>query len=105
MDPESFLEISNQVTKLKMYPYFDVAHSVLCALAVREDLGPGKYAISFFLTLCCLHLTIELLIYRWTRILQKAPTFLLAIHNAGSICRRNGRQWPSRRANAGTVEK
>lgn len=42
MDPESFLEISNQITKLKMYPYFDIAHSVLCALAVRDDLGPGK---------------------------------------------------------------
>lgn len=42
MDPESFLEISNQVTKLKMFPYFDIAHTVLCALAVREDLGPGK---------------------------------------------------------------
>jgi len=42
MDPESFLEIANQITKLKMYPYFDIAHSVLCALAVRDDLGPGK---------------------------------------------------------------
>ncbi|KAK7586138.1 hypothetical protein V9T40_004014 [Parthenolecanium corni] len=46
MDPESFLELSNQVTKLKMYPYFDIAHSVLCALAVREDLGPGGHAFS-----------------------------------------------------------
>lgn len=45
MDPESFLELSNQVTKLKMYPYFDIAHSVLCALAVREDLGPGRLFI------------------------------------------------------------
>lgn len=42
MDPEAFLDLANQVTKLKMFPYFDVAHSVLCALAVREDLGPGK---------------------------------------------------------------
>lgn len=45
MDPESFLEIANQVTKLKMYPYFDIAHSVLCALHVREDLGPGTCLI------------------------------------------------------------
>lgn len=42
MDPEGFLDLANQVTKLKMFPYFDIAHSVLCALAVREDLGPGK---------------------------------------------------------------
>lgn len=42
MDPEAFLDIANQVTKLKMFPYFDIAHSVLCALAVREDLGPGN---------------------------------------------------------------
>ena len=42
MDPEAFLDIANQVTKLKMFPYFDIAHTILCALAVREDLGPGK---------------------------------------------------------------
>lgn len=42
MDPEAFLDIANQVIKLKMFPYFDIAHSVLCALHVREDLGSGK---------------------------------------------------------------
>lgn len=42
MDPEAFLDLANQVIKLKMYPYFDIAHSLLCALAVREDLGAGK---------------------------------------------------------------
>lgn len=42
MDPEAFLDVANQVIKLKMFPYFDVAHSLLCALAVREDLGAGK---------------------------------------------------------------
>uniref|UniRef100_T1HGV4 Uncharacterized protein n=1 Tax=Rhodnius prolixus TaxID=13249 RepID=T1HGV4_RHOPR len=46
MDPEAFLDIANQVTKLKMFPYFDIAHSVLCALHVREDLGPGAHAFS-----------------------------------------------------------
>lgn len=44
MDAEAFLDMANQVVKLKMYPYFDIAHSVLCALHVREDLGPGKRA-------------------------------------------------------------
>ncbi|KAG8336239.1 Trimeric intracellular cation channel type B [Homalodisca vitripennis] len=42
MDPEAFLDLANQVTKLKMFPYFDIAHSVLCALHVREDLGPDS---------------------------------------------------------------
>ncbi|XP_076643851.1 trimeric intracellular cation channel type 1B.1 [Halictus rubicundus] len=46
MDPEAFLDMANQFIKLKMYPYFDIAHSVLCALHVREDLGPGAQAFS-----------------------------------------------------------
>lgn len=43
MDPESFLDIANQVTKLKMYPYFDVAHYIISCLYMREDLAVGKY--------------------------------------------------------------
>ena len=31
-----------QVTKLKMYPYFDLAHAALCCLAVRDDLANGE---------------------------------------------------------------
>lgn len=46
MDPEAFLDLANQVIKLKMYPYFDIAHSLLCALAVREDLGIGAQSFS-----------------------------------------------------------
>lgn len=42
MDPEAFLDLANQVVKLKMFPYFDVAHCALSALAVREDLGNGE---------------------------------------------------------------
>ena len=34
-----------QVTKLKMWPLFDIAHCVMCCLAVREDLGTGKSII------------------------------------------------------------
>lgn len=36
--------MANQVIKLKMFPYFDIAHCVLCTLHVREDLGPGELA-------------------------------------------------------------
>merc|ERR1712180_400036 len=46
MDPEAFLEMANQVTKLKMYPYFDIAHCVICCLYVREDLGAGSLPFS-----------------------------------------------------------
>jgi len=46
MDPETFLDMANQVTKLKMYPYFDLAHAALCCLAVREDLSSGSQLFS-----------------------------------------------------------
>ena len=47
MDAEAFLDMANQVVKLKMFPYFDIAHCVLCALHVREDLGPGKCIFNY----------------------------------------------------------
>ena len=47
MDPEAFLDLANQVTKLKMYPYFDLAHAALCCLAVRDDLASGKSLLYF----------------------------------------------------------
>ena len=45
MDPEAFLDLANQVTKLKMYPYFDLAHAALCCLAVRDDLANGEWCL------------------------------------------------------------
>jgi hypothetical protein len=53
MDPESFLDIANQVIKLKMFPAFDIAHSLLCALSVKEDLGTGAHAFSRKHPLAC----------------------------------------------------
>merc|ERR1711874_178686 len=46
MDPEAFLDLANQVTKLKMFPYFDLAHAALCCLAVRDDLANGSLPFS-----------------------------------------------------------
>ncbi|CAG2115596.1 unnamed protein product [Medioppia subpectinata] len=46
MDPEAFLEMANQVTKLRMYPYFEVAHAVISCLYIREDLSAGCVAFS-----------------------------------------------------------
>lgn len=40
MDPQTFSEIATMVTKLKMYPYFDIANYILMALIVREDNHP-----------------------------------------------------------------
>lgn len=42
MDPEAFLDLANQVTKLKMYPFFDLAHCVVTCMYIREDLAGGK---------------------------------------------------------------
>ncbi|CAG9124080.1 hypothetical protein JYU34_014293 [Plutella xylostella] len=53
MDPEAFLDLANQVIKLKMFPYFDIAHSLLCALSVREDLGAGANGFSRKHPLAC----------------------------------------------------
>ncbi len=40
MDPQTFMDIANVVTKLKMYPYFDVANYILMCIMVREDNHP-----------------------------------------------------------------
>ena len=43
MDPESFLDLANQVAKLKMYPYFELAHAIVCCMSVKEDMSSGTY--------------------------------------------------------------
>ena len=42
MDPEAFLDLANQVAKLKMYPYFELAHAAVCCLVIKEDMGSGN---------------------------------------------------------------
>jgi len=37
MDPQTYMDVATVVTKLKMYPYFDVAHYTLMCVAVKED--------------------------------------------------------------------
>lgn len=41
VDQEVLLSAGNYVQRLKMYPYFDVAHYILMISLVREDLGNG----------------------------------------------------------------
>jgi hypothetical protein len=52
MDPDAFLEIANQVTKLKMFPYFEMAHCIISCLYMREDLAQGisNEIFSFFVS-------------------------------------------------------
>lgn len=42
MDAEVFLDFANQVAKVKMYPYFDLAHVIVCCLTIKEDMASGK---------------------------------------------------------------
>ncbi|KAL8561750.1 hypothetical protein ACOMHN_026033 [Nucella lapillus] len=44
MDPQTFMDVATVVTKLKMYPYFDIAHMLLCCIAVRDDIVPQAQA-------------------------------------------------------------
>eukprot|EP00918_Siedleckia_nematoides_P048874 GHVU01107110.1.p1 GENE.GHVU01107110.1~~GHVU01107110.1.p1 ORF type:complete len:289 (+),score=26.27 GHVU01107110.1:87-953(+) len=37
MDPQTFMDIATVVTKLKMYPYFDIANYILMSMMVRDD--------------------------------------------------------------------
>ena len=43
MDPEAFLDLANQVTKLNPFPYFDIAHCAITCFYVREDIGSGEW--------------------------------------------------------------
>lgn len=42
MDPQTFMDIATKVTKLKMYPYFDIAHYTLMCMAVRDDMPSNQ---------------------------------------------------------------
>ncbi len=48
MDAEVFLDFANQVAKVKMYPYFDLAHAIVCCLTIKEDMASGKNYVIIF---------------------------------------------------------
>jgi len=54
IDPEIFLDLASKVTRLKMYPYFDIAHYAMMVMAVREDLATGATLFSRKHPLSCL---------------------------------------------------
>lgn len=43
MDSETLLEVATSVKRLKMFPYFDVAHYILMCLTVKEDAYPPQF--------------------------------------------------------------
>ncbi|GIY44349.1 trimeric intracellular cation channel type 1B.1 [Caerostris darwini] len=46
MDPEAFLEIANQIYRLQMYPFFELAHCLVMCMYVKEDLAGGAHLFS-----------------------------------------------------------
>jgi hypothetical protein len=48
MDPQTFMEVATVVTKLKMYPYFDIANYILMCLIVRDDNHPQTSGSQLF---------------------------------------------------------
>ena len=42
MELDTVLEVASNLKRLKMYPYFDIAHYLLMCMAVREDNFPQQ---------------------------------------------------------------
>ena len=40
MDQRTLMEVATVVTKLKMYPYFDICNYILMCMIVRDDTLP-----------------------------------------------------------------
>ena len=100
MDPENFLEIANQVTKLRMYPYFEMAHCIISCLYMREDLAQGEHdrllhnAPFAFQTESA---NPNRILRRQSSILPKAPAGLLDFLHVLDFLRRNTEQFPAGR--------
>ncbi|CAG0924582.1 unnamed protein product [Notodromas monacha] len=46
MDLQSVIDLANQVVKLKMFPLFDVAHSAITCLYIRDELDKSNAKFS-----------------------------------------------------------
>jgi len=42
MDMSTVLVVAGEIKRLKMYPYFDIAHYILNCMVVREDTYPQQ---------------------------------------------------------------
>ncbi|EJW75055.1 hypothetical protein WUBG_14037 [Wuchereria bancrofti] len=46
LDQQSLTGAASRVQRLRMYPYFDLAHYILMTISVRDDLGTGASLFS-----------------------------------------------------------
>ncbi|CAI4232716.1 unnamed protein product [Auanema sp. JU1783] len=46
LSPEDLIEAGGYLQRLKMYPYFDIAHYLLACLSVKDQMGAGGFAFS-----------------------------------------------------------
>jgi len=46
IDQELFMDLASKVSRLRMYPYFDIAHYAMMVIAVRDDLATGNETVS-----------------------------------------------------------
>lgn len=81
MDPEAFLDLANQVAKIKMYPYFDLAHAIVCCLLIKEDMGPGK-----ILSPLSKELKKKPFNYRSNSVFKKASAFFVVLFDDVNLC-------------------
>lgn len=53
MDPENFLQIADQVSKLNMFPYFELAHCLVMCAYFKDELQQGAHLFSRKHPICC----------------------------------------------------
>ena len=115
MDPEAFLDLANQVAKLKMYPYFELAHAAVVCLTIKEDMGSGNQylnlpfkanIIMFILIIGQNHIhTYPYFDFRCPSIFSKTSIILLVFNDVHHICWKYPGQSTPRRAVPNTFQK
>ena len=111
MDPEAFLDLANQVAKLKMYPYFELAHAAVVCLTIKEDMGSGNqylYLPSKSTIMSSIILLISIIHFQNSRcpsIFSKTSIILLVFNDVHHICWKYPGQSTPRRAVPNTFQK
>ena len=115
MDPEAFLDLANQVAKLKMYPYFELAHAAVVCLTIKEDMGSGNRYLylpskststSFIMNSIILFISIiHFQNSRSPSIFSKTSIILLVFNDVHHICWQHPGQSSPRRAVPNSFQK
>ena len=113
MDPEAFLDLANQVAKLKMYPYFELAHAAVVCLTIKEDMGSGNphlnmpFKGNIFYSITghnYIHIY-PFFYFRCPSIFSKTSIILLVFNDVHHICWKHPGQSTPRRAMPNTFQK